>query len=118
MITNKQLLTSNHDDSDAGSSAQLNGTAHFLSRRVKHAHTAHKRHVGLRMMGNKVQFPVGLFFFLHVLSLSFPSSQTHLIVCKLGGVFQFHLLLLQGTIAGGQSQAAQSVTPRPPLLDD
>lgn len=46
------------------------------------------------------------------------SSATHLIVCKLGGVLQVHLLLPHWCVAGGQSQTAEGVAPGAPLLDD
>lgn len=47
-----------------------------------------------------------------------PSSVTHLIVCKLGGVLQVHLLLPHRCVAGGQCQTAEGVAPGAPLLDD
>ena len=45
-------------------------------------------------------------------------SVSHLIVYKLGGVFQDHFLLLQRGVAGCQCQTTQGVAPGAPLLDD
>lgn len=41
------ILTSDHDDTDASSPAQLDGAHNFLTRRVEHANTAHEGQVSL-----------------------------------------------------------------------
>lgn len=41
----------------------------------------------------------------------------HLIIGKLGGVLQDHLLGLQGVVTGGQGQATQGVATGSPVLD-
>lgn len=46
------------------------------------------------------------------------SLVAHLIVYKLGGVLQVHLLLLHWGVAGGQSQTTEGVPPGAPLLDN
>ena len=45
-------------------------------------------------------------------------SVSYLIVYKLGGVLQVHLVPPQRGVAGGEGQAAEGVAPRAPLLDD
>lgn len=42
-----RILTSDHDDTDAGSPAELDGAHNLLTRRVQHANTAHKGQVSL-----------------------------------------------------------------------
>lgn len=46
------------------------------------------------------------------------ATVSHLIVCKLSGVLQVHLLFPQWCVAGGKCQTAQCVPSRAPLLDD
>lgn len=63
-------------------------------------------------------------FLIHVRYLTFNaklftvSSVHHLVVGKLSGVLQVHLLFPQWRVSGGQSQAAECVAAGAPLLDD
>lgn len=47
ILSIRRLLTSDHDDTDASSPAQLDGAHDFLTRRVEHANAAHKGQVSL-----------------------------------------------------------------------
>lgn len=42
------ILTSDHDDTDSSSSAQLNGASDLLTRGIQHTHAANKGQVSLR----------------------------------------------------------------------
>lgn len=74
------MLTSDHDNADSSSSAQLNGASDLLTRGIQHTHAANKGQVSLRKEIFDVVTDV-----LHSLSFKFIRLlSSHLVIGKLG----------------------------------
>lgn len=65
LLIPRVVLTSDHDDTDSSSSAELNWATDLLTRGIQHTHTANKGQVSLRREFREGSFMSNLIKFLH-----------------------------------------------------
>lgn len=108
------VVAGDHDNSDAGLTAQHDGGGHFLSGRVEHADAADKGEVRLEAEEPKGKNGERL-------TRCRKDNRTwkfnYLVLCELGSVRKDHVLYFGWVVSCGESEAPQGVVACPVLTD-